>query len=65
MCGELWNDVKCGLCGWFEPSLTRARCPRCENEDCLPNEIIDGCCAECRLAEEEADWTDEAEGPLN
>jgi hypothetical protein len=20
MCGELWNDVKCGICGWYEPS---------------------------------------------
>ena len=20
MCGELWNDVRCGVCGWKEPS---------------------------------------------
>ena len=39
-------------------------CPRCGN-DVEPADIIDGRCGECRLHEDEADWPDETEGPLN
>lgn len=39
-------------------------CPRCGNET-LSSDCIDGRCGECRLHEDEAEWTDEAEGPLN
>lgn len=39
-------------------------CPRCEN-DTTASDMIDGRCGECRLHEDEAGWTDEAEGPLN
>ena len=46
----------------FEPGDTE--CPRCGN-DTTADDIIGGRCSECRLAEEEADWADEAEGPLN
>jgi hypothetical protein len=39
-------------------------CPRCGCETSA-NDIVDGRCGECRLHEDEADWADEAEGPLN
>jgi hypothetical protein len=39
-------------------------CPRCGN-DVPDTDIVAGRCGECRLHEDEADWTDEAEGPLN
>jgi hypothetical protein len=24
MCGEQWNDDKCGICGWYEPKALNA-----------------------------------------
>jgi hypothetical protein len=41
-----------------------AVCQRCGHHTTAAD-IIDGRCEECRIAEDEADWTDEAEGPLN
>jgi hypothetical protein len=43
----------------------RRTCPRCEDDDCEPSDIVDGRCGECRLHEDEAGWSDEADGPLN
>lgn len=34
-------------------------CPRCGMDD--PRDVIDGRCAECRLHEDEATWTDDDE----
>ena len=39
-------------------------CPRCGNET-NASDIVDGRCGECRLHEDESEWSDEAEGPLN
>ena len=39
-------------------------CPRCGCH-VLEHDVIDGRCGECRLHEDEADWIDKAEGPLN
>jgi hypothetical protein len=41
-----------------------SKCPRCGMDVSL-FDVIGGRCGECRLAEDEADWADEAEGPLN
>jgi len=41
------------------PDESSKLCPRCGMDDA--HDVIDGRCGECRLAEEEADWTDEDE----
>ena len=46
------------------PLKTGGQCPRC-GLDVLQTDVVDGRCGECRLNEDEADWTDEAKGPLN
>lgn len=50
--------------GSTAPTDSDTVCPRCW-ADTERADIIDGRCGECRLHEDEADWTDEAEGPLN
>lgn len=48
MCGELWNAVTCGVCGWREPRGITLFCPRCGSGPCINASDGDGQeCPDC------------------